>query len=434
VASDLGVGAVLEGTVRRAGDRVRITAQLINVADGFHLWAERYDRRLADVFDVQEEIASSIAAALRVALTPAEAEKLVQNRPNDAQAYDLYLKGRQAYAHYTAESLREALDLFQQATRIDPDYALAWAGIADTYGQMCQWGGGNPEAIIPLGLDAARRARAIDPRLAEAHKAEGLVLRFAGDLAGSRAALIRAIEVNPRFNPALINLSVHAFADADLAFAERLIRRTLDNDPQDAFPNIWLTVLLFATRRDDECLATADRLRRLSDDPLYVSAVHHYRMWVRLRNHDLAGAEHLLREAVEDRTRADMCRVLEAAIAVGAGRAGAARHLVEEMREVPGLPSGVLLHLAGTAVRLGDIETALSLLARPMIGDLGPTFARLDPDLHPVLDRAPFAPRRRDATLVWPLEAPMLDAATFRLFREVKIMSGIAEGSDVLAT
>src|SRR4029077_69179 len=156
VASDLGVKSVLEGSVRRAGDRVRITAQLINATNGFHLWAERYDRTLADVFAVQEEIAKSIAEALRVALTPSESENLVQNRPENVRAYDLYLRGRQRYGSYTAEALRDALELFHQAIAIDPDYALAWAGVADCYGQMLQYEMlQDAEEATRLGLQAA---------------------------------------------------------------------------------------------------------------------------------------------------------------------------------------------------------------------------------------------------------------------------------------
>src|SRR5439155_7036101 len=123
----------LEGSVRRAGDRVRISAQLVNAADGFHLWAERYDRTMEDVFAVQEEIASSIAEALRVALSPADTARLAAARPQDVRAYDLYLKGRARYGNYTDASLREALGLFRQATELDPGYARAWAGIPDCW-------------------------------------------------------------------------------------------------------------------------------------------------------------------------------------------------------------------------------------------------------------------------------------------------------------
>ncbi|HKQ19667.1 MAG TPA: protein kinase, partial [Candidatus Eisenbacteria bacterium] len=211
VASELGVISVLEGSVRRSGDRVRISAQLINAADGFHLWAERYDRKLDDVFAVQEEIAKSIAEALRVTLTPKESKGLVKNRPDDARAYDLYLRGRARYGAYTPEGIQEALELFQQALGLDSGYALAWAGVADCHGQMLQYGAAeDSQKTAKLGLEAARRAIALSPRLAEGHKAEALVLKFIGDRAGSYAALQKALESNSRFTPALINLGVDA--------------------------------------------------------------------------------------------------------------------------------------------------------------------------------------------------------------------------------
>ena len=232
VAAELGVGAVLEGSVRRAGSRVRISAQLI-AADGFHLWAERYDRTMEDVFAVQEEIASAIAGALQVAFTPAESQKLIKDRPEDVRAYDLYLKGRACYGSYTDASLREALALFQQATALDPAYALAWAGIADCYGQLCQWGKDiDVEDLTRRGLEAARHAISLNPRLPDAYKAEALNLRFSGDRDGARAALMRAVEADSRFNPAIINLAVEAFVRADIAAAERFIRRALEVDPQ----------------------------------------------------------------------------------------------------------------------------------------------------------------------------------------------------------
>jgi serine/threonine protein kinase/tetratricopeptide (TPR) repeat protein len=433
VASELGVGAVLEGSVRRAGDRVRITTQLINAADGFQLWAERYDRTLQDVFAVQEEIASSIAAALRVALTPAESEKLVHNRPNDARAYDLYLKGRERYGSYTAESLRQALDLFQQAIAIDPDYALAWAGAADCYGQMQQWGSGeNREELTRLGLEAARQAIRLNPHLAEAHKAEALVLGFAGDLEGARAANRRAIEVNPRFVPALINQAVDEVRRADLAAAERLIRRSLEIDPQEAFATTWIGFLTQQTGRSEECLETTNRLRGLSSDTFYITAAYYFRAWVALARGDLATAEQVVRDGIADGARPNDMRCIEAMIAVRAGRADESRRMVRELEQVSGLAAGSLMMVAGAANRLGDFDRAAGFMGRQLAASLSHTLVRLDPELHPLLDREPFAPRRRDAVLVWPLEAPMMDAARHALFREVHIESGIPRGSDVL--
>jgi TolB-like protein len=432
VASDLGVRSVLEGSVRRAGDRVRITAQLINATNGFHLWAERYDRTLADVFAVQEEIAKSIADALRVALTPAESENLVKDRPDNVRAYDLYLRGRQRYGSYTAEAIREALELFHQAIAIDPDYALAWAGVADCYGQMLQYElVKDPEEATRLGLQAARRAIAINPRLAEAHKSEALVLKFTGDFAGSKAALRRALDANPRFVPALINLAVEAVSAADLAGTERFIRRALEVDAQEPFAITWLAQLLKWTLREDQAIETARHLRKLSDDPFYITAVYALQAWTHLDRGDLAAAEQTRRDGLTDGASPENMRAIEVAVAARAGRKEDATRLLEEIEKSPRMGPGALAMGASAAIRLGKPDLAEQLLDRKFIRDFLPWLVRLDPELHPLLDRARFAPRRASVTLVWPLEAPMIDAARHALFREVRIESGMPQGSDL---
>jgi len=434
VAADLGVKSVLEGSVRRAGDRVRITAQLINASNGFHLWAERYDRTLADVFAVQEEIAKSIAEALRVALTPAESESLVQNRPDNVRAYDLYLRGRERYGSYTREALLEALELFHQAIAIDPDYALAWAGVADCHGQMLQYElAKDPEETARLGFQAARRAIAINPRLAEAYKAEALVLRFTGDFAGSKAALLKALHVNPRFVPALINLAVDAMTNADLAGTERFIRRALEIDPQDPFATTWLTQVLKFTSREDEAMGVAHRLRQLSDDPFYVTATHLLPAWVHLSRGNLVGAEQALRDGIADGVGPDRMRAVEAAIAARSGREKDANRLFGEIDKGPRMWPAALAIAASAALRLGKPDLAERLLDRKNIRDFVAWTVRLDPELHPLLDRERFAPRRASVTLVWPLEAPMIDAARHALFKEVRIESGMPVGSDLTA-
>jgi serine/threonine protein kinase/Tfp pilus assembly protein PilF len=430
-AAELGVGAVLEGSVRRAGNRVRISAQLI-AADGFHLWAERYDRTMEDVFAVQEEIASSIAAALKVALTPSESKQLAKDRPDDVRAYDLYLKGRALYGSYTDASLHEALALFQQATEIDPNYALAWAGIADCYGQLCQWGIDPDLGDLPRrGLEAARHAIALNPRLPEAYKAEALNLRFLGDSAGAHAALMRALEADPQFRPAIMNLTVDAFIRADLAGAERLARRAYEIDTQDPFGNTWLAMLSLLTGRDEAAIESARRAGALSRDPLYASVAILVPASVRLARGDVAAAEALLRAGPAAGVRSEELRALEAAIAARSGREQVALRILRELDTVPGLTGHAINLAAQAATRLGEIDLGLRFMKRRLIGDMAPTWVRLVPELHPLLDRAPLAPRRRDATLVWPLEAPMIDRARFKLFKEVRIGSGTPEGSDL---
>jgi len=429
IAGELGVRAVLEGSVRRAGDRVRITAQLVNAADGFHLWAERYDRTLQDVFAVQEEIAAAIASALSVALSPREATELGSDKPENVAAYDLYLKGRQRYGSYTAESLREALSLFTRATEIDPGYALAWAGIADCHGQFMQWGvTPDTDTEAKQGLEAAARAIALNPRLPEGHKAEALVRHGMGDRAGERAALERALQANPRFVPAMLNLAVDSFAGADIAGAERIVRRALEIDPQEPFATTWLALLTGVTSRPDEMLATAHRLRSLSDDAFYVTAVHLFRIQNHLERGDVGAASRSLAEGLADGGMPPNFRAASAAILAREGRLEEAREIVRELQHVSLGATAVVL-VAVAAVQAGEVESARAYMARTILGAFSPCMVRLDPALHPLLEAPPFAPRRLNATLVWPLEAPMIDSARHRLFREVRVESGLPEGN-----
>ena len=432
VAAELGVNAVLEGSVRRVGDRVRITTQLVSAVDGFQLWAERYDRTLQDVFAVQEEIASSIARALRVALTPAEVEGIGKDRPQDARAYDLYLKGRAEYSRYRPETFVAALALFRQAIAIDPGYALAWAGIGDCCAQLIQCDSASDEDLVGQGLDAARRAVTLDPRLAEGHKAEALLLRMSGDSAGERKAIARAIEANPRHTPALVNSAVGRFTDADLAGTERTIRRVLEIDPQDVFATNWLANLFYVTGRWDECIATVDRVRQVTTELFFLTIAESLRVECFLARDDLDAAQAALRRALSDGAEPRTMRCTEAAIAARTGREDEARRWLRELDGGPLMGSFALITASGVLERLGEPELALRFLNRNMIRRLVPTLARLIPALYPLLDRPPLAPRRRAATLVWPLEAPRIDAARHSLFREVRIESGIPQASDLL--
>jgi TolB-like protein len=433
VGRDLGVKAILEGSVRRAGDRIRITAQLINAADGFQLWAERYDRTLDDVFAVQDEIAKAIVEALRVAMTPSDVKNIARDRPADARAYDLYLKGREQYGLYREEAMRRALDLFKEATVVDPGYALAWAGTADCYGQMLQWGWKETDAAR-LGLEAAEKAVALDPKLAEGHKAQALVLRNQGDSAGARRAITRAIQANPNFTPALINLAVELFSEGNLAGAERLIRRVLEIDPQEAFGQLWLGWLLMWTQRYDEGLEVARKARGMSDSGFYVNGSYVQQIMMHLLRGDAAAADETVGTATDDdAVEKEGLVPAQALVAAHAGRIDEARKLLAGIPEKMFANPNVEQCLVGAAVRVGEPDLALRAL------DLQPSnqiflhvLYRLNPDAHAILDREPLAPRKSPLTLVWPLQAPMIDEARFALFRGVRIESGKPEGSNIL--
>jgi TolB-like protein len=170
IGEQLNVRTVLEGSVRKVGDHLRITAQLVNVADGYHLWSERYDRELKDIFEIQDEIARSIASRLKLTLEAKSHEVLVKPGTKNLEAYSLYVKGR-ALIYRRGAMIPLALQCLKQAVDLDPGYALAWAGIADVYTLLAFYGFIHPEISRPRWLEAARRAVGADSSLAESHTA-----------------------------------------------------------------------------------------------------------------------------------------------------------------------------------------------------------------------------------------------------------------------
>lgn len=201
IARKLGVETLLEGSVRKLGNRIRITAQLVNVADGFHLWSERYDREMQDIFAVQDEIACSIAGRLKVTLKGGQ-QMLVRAGTDNLEAYELYLKGR-ALAYQRGQGLPHAREYFERAVALDAKYALAWAELAYTCFMLAWFGFLPPQATFPQTREAAIRAAALDPSLAEAHGALGCLYLCNWDWSNAEREFLHALELNPRYVMAL---------------------------------------------------------------------------------------------------------------------------------------------------------------------------------------------------------------------------------------
>lgn len=198
VAESLRVDHIVEGSVRRAGNQVRITAQLIDVRTDRHLWSETYTRELKDVFAIQSEIATEIAAALQLTLLGETAKRQTDN----LEAYDLYLLGRHHFHQRTPVSLPKAIDLFEQVIALDPGYAPAYSGLADAYNLVFQYGEFDPQTAMSKGSVNARKAVELDPMLAEAHASLGLSLAVRNELETARGSYRRAIELNPDYSMA----------------------------------------------------------------------------------------------------------------------------------------------------------------------------------------------------------------------------------------
>jgi TolB-like protein/Flp pilus assembly protein TadD len=217
----LGVRALLEGSVQRVGNRLRITTQLVKTSDGYHLWSERYDRPMEDVFAIQDEIASSVARALNAILRDEERKALGKVPTQEVQAYEIYLRGRQFMAQSRRKSLEYARDMFRRAVEMDDGFALAHTGVAEATAILCMYYQSEREDLAAAGA-AAQHALALDPDLAEAHVAWGAVVSLEGDLEEAERAFLRASQLDPRLFDARYLHGRACFQQSRFAEAARL--------------------------------------------------------------------------------------------------------------------------------------------------------------------------------------------------------------------
>ena len=197
VGEELKVRTVLEGSVRKADNRLRITAQLVCAADGYHLWSERYDRELTDVFAIQEEIAQAIAQRLKITF-PWQGKPLVKTGTPNLEAYQSYLKGH-ALLYKRGPAISRALVCCQRAVDLDPNYAVAWAAVANSYTLLCWYGFAVPQGFMPKATEAARRAVALDPSLADAHTSLAVIsFLYSWDRAEAAREFALSIQLNPK--------------------------------------------------------------------------------------------------------------------------------------------------------------------------------------------------------------------------------------------
>ncbi|NIM98205.1 MAG: protein kinase [candidate division Zixibacteria bacterium] len=206
IGHKLNVETLLEGSVRKAGNRVRITAQLVNVADGYHLWSEKYDRDMEDIFAIQDEISLAIVDKSKVHLLGEEKSKIVKRHTGDLEAHNLYLKGIYFLRMYTADGFNRAIEYFEHSLQKDPDYALAYYGLAEVFYAISFWGNVPPNDAYPKAKEHAKKALEIDDTLGEAHAALGLVYTFYDwRWKSAERELNQALKLHP--NSAIIHMS-----------------------------------------------------------------------------------------------------------------------------------------------------------------------------------------------------------------------------------
>lgn len=254
VGKQLGVSSVLEGSVRRTENRLRVTVNLIGAADGYQRWSEKYDRELDDVFRIQEEIAVAIVENLKSKILEEEKTCLSMRHTNSLEAHDLYLKGRYYLNSISLDRVTRAADFFRRAILEDPAYALAYAGLTECYCLLALWGLIDPEEAVPEAKTAASRALALDETLAEVHHALGLVQTFCGEWSAARMEFKRAIELRPdhAFGRACHAMYLRFTSENERALAE--MRLALELEPHSVAVNAGAAYLLFSLRQYDEAI------------------------------------------------------------------------------------------------------------------------------------------------------------------------------------
>ncbi|MBN4072337.1 protein kinase [bacterium AH-315-F03] len=233
ICAKLNVNSILEGSVRKSGNRLRVTAQLINASDGYHVWSERFDRQLDDVFEVQEEIAASVTEALKISLSGKQKKHLAVRQTDNVEAYQYFLKARQL-SRSGGEQLKHATKLYQAAIDTDPNYALAYAGLSERHTERYMYSDHSKEILERAGL-ASAKALKLAPELAEAHSARGYYLSQTKDIDSAEREFNRALQLNPHSFDACYYYGRVCIANGKMEIAKEMFERAIEIDPTDYF-------------------------------------------------------------------------------------------------------------------------------------------------------------------------------------------------------
>ena len=360
IARKLNVEHILEGSVRKAGNRIRITAQLIKAADGFHVWSERYDRELIDVLAIQDEISAAITAQLKVTLTPTRQR---QKHIPALAAYEACLQGLHHRRGMTPASLVRAQGCLERAISIDPEYAPAWAGLAACYGQMAHIGEGDTGEMLSKAEDAARKAIALDESLAHAHALLGGVSAVGShDWDAAGAHFRRALELEYTAGEASIPYAIwylRPLGRLEEALAE--LESLRQRDPLSLAARTESAHVLLMMRRYEACAEMA--LQALDLEPNHGFAMFHLVM-ARLAQKRFEEAVELAERAVETNGRW-MIPLAHLAIAYAtAGRVSDARLVLGEMHELAKQGRAQAGPFAAVYLVLGEIDTAVDWVER----------------------------------------------------------------------
>jgi adenylate cyclase len=260
VGEKLGVGKVLEGSVRKQGNRLRVTAQLINTADGFHLWSEKYDRNMDDIFAIQDEIARAITEKLKVTLLGKDPARITRSKPQNTEAYELYLKGR-FYINRRGDSILKGIKYFEEALAVDPAFALAHAGFADAHLMTAFYGLRPPGAALEQAKTSAEEALSLDSSLCEPYCSLGSYYTFGWNWKEAEGNFLRSIDINPQYAQAHLwyALNYLAWVQGDFEQAEHHGQLAIKQEPLSPISNGVYGAVLYAAGKFEEALTVCKK-------------------------------------------------------------------------------------------------------------------------------------------------------------------------------
>jgi len=363
IAKQLGVTHILEGSVQKAGDSVRVNVQLINALTDVHLWADTYDRKLTDIFAIESEIAKNVTENLKARLNDRAEEVLAARPTENPEAHELYLKGRYFWNRRSTASLRKAGDYFQKAIDLDPKYALAYAGLADVHSLVPVYAGTAPQDDVPKALAAARKAVELDDRLAESHTSLGNALVSSVQLKAAEAEFRRALELNPNYATAHQWLAECLFGQG--RFSESLAEneRAHELDPLSLIINASYASSLAGAGRYEEAVQQARKTLDL--DPELVPG------------HEILGQiyedEGKLNEAIIEYGKANELGPTPSNFAMLAhayaktGRMGETRKILDKLTDLSAQQYVGAYPLAVVHLALGEKDEALRLLEQSFV-------------------------------------------------------------------
>jgi adenylate cyclase len=362
IGRELQAGTILEGSVRKAGDRLRITAQLVDVASQGHLWSQDYDRTLDDVFAIQSNVAEHVAQALQITLQPAEARQLGKTGTDDIEAYNAYLQGLYHYNTWSKEGFEKSIEYFQQAIAHDPNFAKAYAAMAFSYDMLADFGFRLPDETFPSVKEAARRALEIDATTAEAYTVLAVAATYYDyDWIRAHEGYRRALELNP--NSAVTHdwygiTYLGALGRHEEAVAH--VKRAKELDPLTPYIRSDLGWTYNHARRYDEAIAECEQIVDIDPDFYFTYWCLGFAYWQKgMLGEAVAAYERAVELAPEDlQLKADL-----AIVYVAAGNNAPARQILEELEE---------------KARREYVPPLALAMAHMAVGDLDGTFAWLD--------------------------------------------------------